>query len=78
MMIMPRALSVRAVLAGMLSLVTPHHGMAQWTVSAGIRLPRFSGAAVEPEVAVPLVEPLVELVEPLVIGVSTVGRARSV
>jgi hypothetical protein len=47
-MSMPRTLSVRAVLAGMLSLVTPHHGMAQWTVSAGIRSPRFSGAAVEP------------------------------
>jgi hypothetical protein len=47
-MTMPRTLAVRAVLAVTLSLVTLDHGMAQWTVSAGIRSPRFSGAAVEP------------------------------
>jgi hypothetical protein len=45
---MPRNLYVRALLPGILSLVAPHHGMAQWSVSAGIRTPRFSGAAVEP------------------------------
>jgi hypothetical protein len=47
-MAMPRTLPVGAILAGMLSLLRPHHGTAQWTVSAGIRSPRFSGAAVEP------------------------------
>jgi hypothetical protein len=47
-MTMPRTLYVSAVLAGMLGLVTPHHGAAQWAVSAGIRSSRFSGAAVEP------------------------------
>jgi hypothetical protein len=47
-MAMTPTLSIRALLAGMLSLATPHHGVAQWAVSAGIRAPRFSGAAVEP------------------------------